>query len=121
MTLPLSACVKMMLGCSDIKMRVSDSIFSNSLSIGDVTIGEEMILFKIEIEWLVIAIFLSIGIRCVLLSTFLMQSNIILCLLLSRRAKLPSSCRKHCMSNGISTEDRLSNQSSRTVVKEEDL
>ena len=121
MTLPLSACVKRTLACSDKKARVFDSIFNNSLSIGNVVIGEKIILLRIGMEWLVIAILFSIGIRCVLLSTFLMQSNIILCLLFSGRAKLPPSCRKHCMSNGISTEDRLRNQPSRTVVREEDL
>ena len=119
MTLPLSAYVKMMLGCSDTKMRVSDSIFNNSLSIGDVTIGEEMILFKIGIEWFVIVIFLSIGIRCVLISTFFMQSNMILCLLLNGRAKFSPNCKKYCMLNGMSTADKLRNHPSLIVDKED--
>jgi len=109
-----------MLGCSDIKMRVSDTIFNNSLSIGDVKIGEDMILSKIGIEWLVIAIFLSIGIRCVLLSTFFMQSIMILCLLLNGRAKFSPNCKKHCMSIGMSKEDKLRNHPSLVVDKEDD-
>jgi len=46
-TFPLSAYVKIILGCPDINLHVSDFNF-NCLSVGDVKIGEEIILFKIE-------------------------------------------------------------------------
>ena len=102
-------------------MRVLDSIFSNSLSIGDVKIGEDMILFKIGIEWFVTVIFLSMDIRCVLLSTFFMQSKIILFLLLNERAKFSPNCKKYCMLIGISKEDKFRNHPSLTVDKEDNL
>ena len=121
MTLPLSACVNKTLVCSDKKARVFDSIVSNTLSIGDVVIGEEMMPLRIGMEWLVIAILFSIGMRYTPVSTLLMQSKIILRLSLSGRAKFSPSWRKHCMSVGMDTEDRLRNHPFRTVVRDEDL
>ena len=121
MTLPLSACVKRTLVCTDKKARVFDSILNNNLSIGDVVIGEEMMPLRIGMEWLVIAILFSIGMRCTPVSTLLMQSKIILCLSFSGRAKFSPSCRKHCMSIGMDTENRLRNHPFRTVVRDEDL
>ena len=107
--------------CSDKKARVLDSILNNNLSIGDVVIGEEMMPLRIGMEWLVIAILFSIGMRCTPVSTLLMQSKIILRLSFSGRAKFSPSCRKHCMSIGMDTEDRLRNHPFRTVVRDEDL
>ena len=95
-TLPLSACVKIILGCANINLHVSDSNFNSCLSIGDVKIGEEMI-FKIGIEWFVTSILLSMGILCVLRSTLFMQSKIILFLLLKESAKFFPNCKKHWM------------------------
>ena len=46
-TLSLSACVKIILGCADMNLHVSDSNFNSCLSVENVKIGEEMILFKI--------------------------------------------------------------------------
>ena len=56
-----------------------------------------------------------------LLSTPLMQSKIILFLLLKGSAKLSPNCKKHCTLPGISHEDKFKNQSSLTVVKDDDL
>ena len=94
-TLPLSACVKLMLGCIDTNVHVSDSNFNNCLSVGDVKIGEEMILFKIGIEWFVTSILLPMGILCVLFSTLFLHSKIILFLLLKGSAKFSPNCKKH--------------------------
>jgi len=53
-SVPLSARVKTMLGYADINVRVSDSNFNNCLSVGDVKIGEEMILFRIGIIYIIV-------------------------------------------------------------------
>ena len=93
-TLLLSAWVKIILGCADIDAQVLDSIFTNCLFVGEVKIGEEMILFKIRIEWFVTSILLSIGILCMLLSTPFMHSKIIL-FLLKGSPKFSLNCKKH--------------------------
>ena len=50
-----------------------------------------------------------------------MQSNMILCLLLNERMKFSPNCKKHCMSIGMSKEDKLRNHPSLIVDKEDDI
>ena len=94
-TLPLSARVNTVLGCADKNNRVSDSILVNCLWTSEVKTGEEMIFFRMGMDWLTMSILLSKGILNVLLSIPLMQLKIILFLLFKGSVKFSPSCRKH--------------------------